>query len=83
MPKLKVLSGKEVVKILSKFGFELLSQKGSHVKLRRVLPDGTKQTLTVPLHNELDKGTLKAIIRQASRYIPEEELKPYFMGNIL
>ena len=70
MPKLRVLSGKEVVKILSKFGFEVVSQ--------RILPDGTKQTLTVPLHDELDKGTLKAIIRRASRYIPEEELKPYF-----
>ena len=80
MPKLRVLSGKEVVKIFQKFGFEVLSQKGSHVKLRRVLPDGTKQTLTVPLHDGLDKGTLKAIIRQASRYIPEEELKPYFYG---
>lgn len=78
MPKLRVLSGKEVIKILSKFGFEVVSQKGSHVKLRRVLSDGTKQTLTVPLHEELDKGTLKAIIRQASRYIPEEELKRYF-----
>ena len=78
MPKLRVLSGKEVVKILSKFGFEVISQRGSHVKLRRILPDGTKQTLTVPLHEELDKGTLKAIIRQASRYIPEEELKQYF-----
>ena len=45
MPKLRVLSGKEVVKILSKFGFEVISQRGSHVKLRRILPDGTKQTL--------------------------------------
>ena len=78
MPKLRVLSGKEVIKILSKFGFEVVSQKGSHVKLRRVLSDGTKRTLTVPLHEELDRGTLKAIIRQASRYIPEEELKRYF-----
>ena len=78
MPKLRILSGKEVVKILSNFGFEVVSQKGSHVKLRRVLPEGTKQTLTVPLHDELDKGTLKAIIRQASRYVPEKDLKPYF-----
>ena len=78
MPKLRVLSGKEVVKILSKFGFEVISQRGSHVKLKRILPDGTKQTLTVPLHDELDKGTLKAIIRQASRYIPEEELRRHF-----
>ncbi len=78
MPKLRVLSGKEVIKILSKFDFEVVSQKGSHVKLKRVLPDETKQTLTVPLHEELDRGTLKAIFKQASRYIPEGELKQYF-----
>jgi predicted RNA binding protein YcfA (HicA-like mRNA interferase family) len=56
MPKPKVLGGKEVIKILSLFGFEIVSQRGSHVKLRRVLSDGTKQTLTIPLHEELDKG---------------------------
>ena len=78
MPKLRVLSGKEVVKILSKFGFEVVSQRGSHVKLRRILPNGAKQTLTVPFHDELDKGTLKAIFRQASRYIPEDKLRDYF-----
>jgi len=81
MSKLKVLSGKEVVKIFSKFGFEIISQRGSHVKLRRILSDGTKQTLTIPLHNELDKGTLRAIFRQALRYIPEKELKSYFYTN--
>ncbi|MEM2939939.1 MAG: type II toxin-antitoxin system HicA family toxin [Thermoproteota archaeon] len=78
MPRLKVLSGRDVVKILSRFGFMIVSQKGSHVKLRRNLPDGSKQTLTIPLHEELDKGTLKAIYRQVLRFIPEEELKPYF-----
>ncbi|MEM2051045.1 MAG: type II toxin-antitoxin system HicA family toxin [Thermoproteota archaeon] len=78
MPRLKVLSGKDVVKIFSRFGFVIVSQKGSHIKLRRILPDGTKQTLTIPLHEELDKGTLKAIYRQALRFIPEEELKPHF-----
>ena len=78
MPKLKLLSGKEVIEIFSKFGFEIVSQRGSHVKLRRVLKGGTKQTLTIPVHDELDKGTIKAIFRQALRYIPEEELRPYF-----
>jgi predicted RNA binding protein YcfA (HicA-like mRNA interferase family) len=78
MSRLKVLSGKDVVKILSRFGFIPVSQKGSHVKLRRTLPSGTRQSLTIPLHEELDKGTLKAIYRQALRFIPEEELKPYF-----
>lgn len=78
MPKLKTLNGKEVVKLFAKFGFKIISQRGSHVKLGRMLPDGRKQTLTIPVHEELDKGTLRAIIRQAVRYIPEEELKPYF-----
>jgi len=80
MPRLKTLSGRDVVKILSWFGFKVVSQRGSHVKLRRVSSDGTKQTLTIPLHEELDKGTLRAIFRQALRYIPEEELKPHFYG---
>ncbi|MBK8029643.1 MAG: type II toxin-antitoxin system HicA family toxin [Chloroflexi bacterium] len=35
MPKLKRLSGKELIKILERFGFELISQKGSHVRLQR------------------------------------------------
>jgi len=80
MPRLKTFGGKEVVKILSQFGFKVVSQRGSHVKLRRVLSDGTKQTLTIPLHEELDKGTLRAIFRQALRYIPEEELRSHFYG---
>jgi len=80
MPKLRVLSGREVVKILSRFGFKVISQRGSHVKLRRILSDGTKQTLTIPLHEELDRGTLRAIYRQALRYLPEKDLKPHFYG---
>ena len=80
MPKLRVLSGREVVKILSRFGFKVISRRGSHVKLRRILSDGTKQTLTIPLHEELDRGTLRAIYRQALRYLPEKDLKPHFYG---
>ena len=64
--------------ILRRFGFEPVAQKGSHVKLRRISTMGTKETLTIPLHDELDLGTLQAIFRQASRYIPEGELRPHF-----
>jgi len=77
-PRLKRLSGSEVVSILQSFGFEVHSQKGSHVKLRRLNVKGEKQTLTIPLHTELDMGTLHAIVRQAARYIPEIELRSYF-----
>jgi len=78
MPKLKALSGNEVIKIFSHFDFKIIAPKGSHIKLRRILPNGLKQSLTIPLHKELDKGTLKAIYRQALRYISDEELELYF-----
>lgn len=80
-PKLKRLSGKEVLSILSKFGFTIYTQRGSHVKLRRTLPAGEIQTLTIVMHDELDIGTLRAIVRQASRFISEEQLKSEFFSD--
>lgn len=78
MPKLRRLSGSEVIKIFASFGFEQVAQRGSHVKLRRVLPDSTRQSLTIPAHAEIDTGTLRAIYRQALRYVSESELQPQF-----
>lgn len=78
MPKPKRLSGDDFIHIFNAFGFSILSQRGSHVKLRRMTATGEKQTLTVPRHNELDAGTVRAIFRQASRYIPEGELRSHF-----
>ena len=73
-----MLSGKEVTSILQDVGFFVAGQKGSHIKLKRILADGTSQTLTIPNHDELDKGTLKAIYNQALRYISEENLRKHF-----
>jgi len=42
---------------------------------------GEKQTLTIPRHSELDPGTLRAILHQASRYIPLDELLPHFTAG--
>jgi predicted RNA binding protein YcfA (HicA-like mRNA interferase family) len=78
MPKLKRLSGSEVIKIFAALGFVQVAQRGSHVKIRRLLADGSRQTLTIPAHAELDTGTLRAIYRQALRYITESELQPHF-----
>lgn len=78
MGKMKILSGHAVVSVLIGFGFSVVSQKGSHVKLARVLSGGERQVLTLPLHDELDRGTMKALFRQASRYIPEDALIPHF-----
>lgn len=77
-PKLKRLSGSNIVRILKSFGFSIVAQRGSHVKLRRVSSAGEKQTVVIPLHSEMDIGTLRAVFRQASRYIPEEQLREYF-----
>ncbi len=80
MPKLKILSGKETIAILGLYDFCVVVQKGSHVKLRRELY-GERQTLTIPDHKSLDRGTLHAVFRQASRYVNESELRPHFFTD--
>jgi predicted RNA binding protein YcfA (HicA-like mRNA interferase family) len=81
MPRLRVLSGREVLKILRELGFQPFAQRGSHVKVRRVLEGGQTQILTVPNHDEIDRGTLHAIYRQACRLIPEAELRAKFFTD--
>jgi predicted RNA binding protein YcfA (HicA-like mRNA interferase family) len=81
MPKLRRLSGDDLLRIFSRFGFQPISQHGSHVKLRRTLRGGAHQTLTIVLHDELDKGTARAIYRQALRFITESELRPHFYSD--
>ncbi|MGC8939277.1 MAG: type II toxin-antitoxin system HicA family toxin [Candidatus Bathyarchaeia archaeon] len=77
MQKLPPLSGRKVVKALSKAGFEIVGRKGSHVRLKKKTPAKTPTKtyiVIVPMHPEIKKGTLKSIIRQ-SGLSPEEFLK--------
>ena len=60
MPKLPVLSGRDVVKALERLGFEQVRQRGSHVVMRR---GGVG--CVVPLHKKVKAGTLAGIVRQA------------------
>ena len=78
MGRLRPLSGSQVISILQGFGFAVHDQHGSDVKLRRASAGGANETMVVPLHRDLDRGTLHALFRQASRYIPPEELRPLF-----
>jgi len=64
MTRLPVLSGNDLVKILSKVGFQFARQKGSHIILVK-LTEGKKMAVVVPNHKEIDRGTLSEIIRQA------------------
>lgn len=66
MPKLPVVSGQEAVKAFSRLGFEAVRQRGSHVVMK-----GRGRTFAVPLHSELDRGTLRAILRQANVSVEE------------
>jgi len=68
MSKLPVVSGAECVKALGKTGFEVYRQRGSHITMVRKSPPS--QT-TIPNHKELDRGTLRAIIRQAGLTVEE------------
>jgi len=66
--KLPVVSGADCVKALSKVGFVIYRQRGSHITMVRTTPSA--QT-TIPDHKELDRGTLRAIIRQAGLTVDE------------
>jgi predicted RNA binding protein YcfA (HicA-like mRNA interferase family) len=77
MPKLRQVSGKDLVRFFDLQGFEKIEQRGSHIKLRRISSD-RKQTLIIPQHGDIRIGTMREIFRQASQYIPEEVLREFF-----
>ncbi len=68
MSKLPSVSGKECINALLKAGFVIKRQKSSHIVLRRTTPFAQ---VVVPEHDELDRGTLRAIIRQAGLSVDE------------
>jgi predicted RNA binding protein YcfA (HicA-like mRNA interferase family) len=67
VPPLPVISGTACIAALSKLGYSVLRQKGSHVRL--VCP--RRPPVTVPLHHEIDRGTLRSIIRTAEISVEE------------
>ena len=68
MSTLPVISDRECINALQKAGFFIKRQHGSHIILRRNDPFSQ---LVVPEHKELDRGTLRAIIRQAGLSVDE------------
>jgi predicted RNA binding protein YcfA (HicA-like mRNA interferase family) len=69
-PKLPVLAGKDLIRILEKLGYLQVRQKGSHVRLRHP-SDPERQPITIPLHSEVAFGTLRRILRDASLSVDE------------
>ena len=64
MGKLRVLSGREVCKVLEAEGFTEVRQRGSHVVMQK-RSGNTTTTVPVPDHKELKTGTFTSIIRQS------------------
>ncbi len=75
MPKLPQVSGSIVVRLLTSLGYQVLRQRGSHVRLRKITPLG-EHNVTVPLHDTVAKGTLNDILTKVSLWngIPKDDL---------
>ncbi len=72
MGRLRVLSGREVCRILASHGFAEVRRRGSHVVMQKAEATGTV-TVPVPDHRELRAGTLRSITRQSG--LPRSEFE--------
>ena len=64
MPKLPTISGDKAVKCFEKLGYQVMRQKGSHIRLHHE-SDKKKKPLTIPRHKELGRGLLRKLLRDA------------------
>lgn len=65
---LPVLSGREVVRALETFGWQVVRQSASHIIM---VKEGEQVTLSIPDHREVAKGTLRSLIRAAGLTVQE------------
>ena len=61
MPKLPIISGRQLIKVLSKLGYREVSQRGSHIRLS--CPN--RKSITIPDYKVIDKSLLRKILRDA------------------
>jgi len=75
------VSGHELTRALSKFGYVVTRQAGSHVRLTSKRK-GTEHHITVPAHGELRVGTLSQVLGDVATYleISREELVAELFG---
>jgi predicted RNA binding protein YcfA (HicA-like mRNA interferase family) len=71
MPKIPILSGAEMAKVLEKHGYVIVRQKGSHVRLRPTYNTEDRESITVPLHKEIKRGTFMGILRSSGLSIDD------------
>jgi predicted RNA binding protein YcfA (HicA-like mRNA interferase family) len=69
-PRQPVVSGERLIKALRKDGWEVVRQRGSHVRVKKA---GRRHALVVPMHKEIRRGTLAGILRDA--HLDADELR--------
>lgn len=67
-----LVSGRKLVKIFQRLGYEKVSQRGSHIKMKNY---EAGSTIIIPDHKEIDRWTLKTILKQAE--VSEQRFKDY------
>ena len=72
MPRLRVLSGKAICKILAAHGFSEVRRRGSHIVMQKKL-ENSSVTVPIPDHAEVRIGTLMSIVRQSG--LPRSEFE--------
>jgi predicted RNA binding protein YcfA (HicA-like mRNA interferase family) len=68
MTQLPRISGADAVRAFSKVGWRARRQKGSHLIM---VKEGQRDLLVIPLHSELDRGTLRSLIRTSGLTVDE------------
>ena len=63
VPEFSAIKTRKLLAILDELGFQKVSQKGSHLKLRKT--GSMQRSVIVPIHDEIPRGTLRSILRQA------------------
>ena len=59
------VSADSLIRVLERLGYEVVRQKGSHVRLRHAGPP--THSITIPQHNPLKTGTLRGILAEVAR----------------
>ena len=59
-------SSRQVIRALERFGFQHVSQRGSHLKLQLYTPNGTRTVIVKVGAREIPPGTFSSILKQAS-----------------
>ena len=62
------LSGHELASLLGRFGYSIVRQTGSHIRLTSTLK-GKQHFITIPSHKVLSVGTLSAVLADVARYL--------------